>query len=502
MDKKAMESVLKTLRTLENFYKITGTDNMSAESTESLWKEIRINLSDIPNASIFKAVMYLKDKQLQNIKAMNKHISNKCLGFLYSPSTKKESFSSYKIKLAKAKASLLGVVSKYIKARKERTQLEEYFVKIYIEFVDKLQHKLNLNTSKSDEVVEDIMSNYLLQLTSINFSNSENEYLEKQIEHLRTDIENTNMQIQNHEVLLGFIRKVYCDINASVNRLQFEMIQLSLIKSKIVYSKNVLQQMLNQMKSSASTTSRWSMDLRNSFLQPQKKINDITFSAESFAMGTENVLCSTKFDFDNTVSSLSSNTLLQSFCSGDTTIISTGTNNNLPAYLLELNIFAETPIEHFSRMAQQCAFHLSPNPIVTATQELSPAVQFTPGALLTTYGALNEIISRIKLAKHFARSSGDAKFKLDLIHIDTNLLNEKQKLQQERILQIFDKIKETNVSTDYILNKCSKLYNFRLENPLRHYIPPSKTFNDQTYSEYESEYNLYYRLATEDTSTN
>ncbi|XP_037944742.1 augmin complex subunit dgt5-like [Teleopsis dalmanni] len=497
-DNVAMEAVQNTLNILENFYNNTEIGNISAESKEELWKEIRTNFSDIPNFSIFNVVMRLKDEQLQNIISLNGQTLNKTLGFSYKPSLSKEPFSSYEMKIAKTKASFLGLVAKYIKVRIERDHLEEVFSKAYIEFVDELQKKLNLYNSENDENVEEIISNYLVQLNSIIFSNSENEYIAQQIERFKIDIENTNKQIENHEVLLGLIKQVYFDINASVNRLQVEMVQLNQIKDKIVYSKNILRQLLNEMKPKSTT---WSMDVRNNFLQPQIKVNDITLSADSFEMGTENVLCSTKLDLDITMSSLNSSALLRSFCSMDATVMSGGTHNNLPTYLLELNTFAESPIENFSCISNPCAFYLSPNPIIIESQELSPALQMTPGALLTPYGALQEIITRTKQAVLISKHSTDLKYSLDLTHIDTNLFKEKQKLQKEIIAQLFDKIKETGINTEHILNRCSKLYNFLLENPLRHYIPHHKTFNNQTYSDYESEYNFYYRLSTGDTST-
>lgn len=80
--------------------------------------------------------------------------------------------------------------------------------------------------------------------------------------------------------------------------------------------------------------------------------------------------------------------------------------------------------------------------------------------------------------------------------MDPARVRQKVKEQHENIAELLDKTRIVEISTFRSLKKVSKFYDFLIENPLRHYIPSTKLFNNQTYSDYESEYLMYYRVAT------
>lgn len=61
------------------------------------------------------------------------------------------------------------------------------------------------------------------------------------------------------------------------------------------------------------------------------------------------------------------------------------------------------------------AYHLSPNPLIVESRELSSTMQLAPGSLLTASGALQEVRNRIKWAGLIAQHSLDLKLDLDLV---------------------------------------------------------------------------------------
>lgn len=84
-----------------------------------------------------------------------------------------------------------------------------------------------------------------------------------------------------------------------------------------------------------------------------------------------------------------------------------------------------------------------------------------------------------------------------LYHIvDAESCKQKIKQHREQIEELLDKIDVTTINTNRTLHKLSKLYEFMLSNPLRHYIPNERNYSNQTYADYEAEFSMYYRMAT------
>lgn len=82
------------------------------------------------------------------------------------------------------------------------------------------------------------------------------------------------------------------------------------------------------------------------------------------------------------------------------------------------------------------------------------------------------------------------------ISVDISALKLKAKQEHDRIAELLDKIHVTSNNTMHQLERLNKLYDFIIANPLRHFIPITKKFNNQSYCEYEAEFELYYRMAT------
>ncbi|XP_054740347.1 augmin complex subunit dgt5 isoform X1 [Anastrepha obliqua] len=516
----AMDGVKQALQDLDDFYTFyinqASSPSSVQQAKDALWSKMRSIFSNIPNFIFFNVIMRLKDEQLQYVMSLiNKSNHEESSTHSVSGVGTKEPLSAFEIKLLQTKADLVGMVVKFLSVRKERIILEERFADAYGPFVDELQKKVNLFNANANENINEIISDYLVQYNLRNFSKSQNEFIAQQIDECKSDIDYGAKQLENHEVILGSIKQVYSDINTSINRIQYEMLQLGQIKEKILYSKNMLKRLLDEMQMSTMgsiTAPTASGGIRSNFQPTKLKVNNSSSTiGDSFEMGGgDMVFCSTKLDFDSTLMSLNSTSSnitatshRRSVGSADTTLMpaAAGSNNtegrfNLPPYSSELSTFAEIPFEKFSCVTKECAYHLSPNPLIVDLRELCSTMQLAPGSLLTASGALQEVRNRIKWADLIAQNSHDLKLDLDLIMVDAQSCRQKIKQHREQIEEMLDKIDVTNINTNRTLHKLSKLYDFILANPLRRYIPSDRKYNNQTYADYEGEFSMYYRMAT------
>uniref|UniRef100_A0A1A9W9P4 Uncharacterized protein n=1 Tax=Glossina brevipalpis TaxID=37001 RepID=A0A1A9W9P4_9MUSC len=95
-----------------------------------------------------------------------------------------------------------------------------------------------------------------------------------------------------------------------------------------------------------------------------------------------------------------------------------------------------------------------------------------------------------------AAHSNSMELNSDICTVDTSALKLNAKREHDKITELLDKIHVTSNNTLDQLERTDKLYNFIITNPLRHFIPKTKKFNNRSYCEYEEEFELYYRMAT------
>ncbi|KAI8128742.1 hypothetical protein FF38_09976 [Lucilia cuprina] len=491
-ESKASEAVNEALKELEDFYTFCENNTKASdlqEAKNNLWTKLRKILSNIPVFLIFNAIMRLKEEQLQYIMSLNKTATNE--SHLASATNNRESLTNFDLNLMKTKSKFLSRVGEYLSACQERKRLEEQYVKAFSEFEDKLLEKVKIfNADTDSEQNEAIMRNYVIQYYSLNFTKGQNEYITQQIEMLKAEIENSNKHLDNHDFLLGSIKQVYDEISTCVNRLQYDMMQLSQIKDKIIYSKNIMKLQLEDLEATTN--------VKSSFIPTKLKLNNnhSLLGVDSFEMTNDNVFCSTKLDFDSTISPLNNSTLRRTFGAGDVTLMPQAQNKILTPHTMELNAFCDLSLEHLSCISKECAFYLSPNPLIIESRELTSTIQLAPGILLTPFGALQEVRNRILWADLIAQHSNDLKINLDTFLVDLQAFKVRAKQQHDRIIEILDKIDVCSINSLRCLQKLTKTYDFLIENPLRHFIPSTKLFNNQSYADYEAELLMYIRMAT------
>ncbi|XP_064548033.1 augmin complex subunit dgt5 [Drosophila montana] len=507
-EKLARKAVEQALKELENFYNICNAEgNNGQQLTEAklrLWSQMRDIFANTPNVLLFNAIMRLKEEQLQHVMQLNK--SNYTLDATGSVALSKPPLDNFHVKLLKTKAELLGLVAKHLCAQNEVAQLEERFAAAYGTFVDELQRKVNnFNgiTSSSgdddDETSEEIISDFILQYNMRNFNRARNDYLTEQIEQLRQELEAGAKQLESHELLLGSIKQMYGEINTSINRIQHDMLQLSQIKEKILYSKNMLKNMLDDMQVATHQQSS-----KSHLFSTKLKVGNMSFMSgiESFSLANDSMLSSTKLEIDtspmdNTLRRSFDNTTLMPGCTTSTPLMPPASaGSSLPCHLLELNTFAEMPLEKFSCVPRACAFLLSANPLIVESQELATTMQLAPGHLLTPQGALQEVRKRILWASAIAEHTSDMKLNLETLIVDPHDLKLKARRQHEEIVQLLDNIESLGEKTQHQLHRIERIFRFIVDNPMRQYVPPTKRFNNANFAVYESEFNLYYRIAT------
>ncbi|XP_055918800.1 augmin complex subunit dgt5 [Eupeodes corollae] len=480
----AANAVDEAFKELDSFYTLVlnnSNPHIVQEAKDDMWRKMRKLFANIPNFLIFNSILKVKEEQLQNIMTLNK-----------IPKVPfKENLSAFDVKLLKAKASLLGMAANYMSARQESHSLNQRFSAAYTQFVEAVQCKVNLFNIDTGEDVDDIISNYIVQYNTRVFNKGRNDYITGQIELSKAQIESGTKQLEDHEILLNSIKQVYTDTDSSINRIQYEVMQLHQMKEKILFSKNMLHHLLGDMQ------------LEQSHYLPSVMMkmsgNFMTASGDSnstFDISAGNVFSSTKLDFESTLNS--SCAMLAR--SGDVTILPGATHSRyiLPPILTEICTFMETPFEKFSCVTKECAFHLMPNPLITESHELSSTIQLAPGLLLTPHGCLQEVNNRVAWSD--AISDISSELKINSITISTGVssasMRAKSKQQREQLVELLDKIEVADINTNRLLKKATKYYSFLLRNPLKNYIPPTKCLNNQTFSDYESEYQTYYRMVT------
>ncbi|XP_017125148.1 augmin complex subunit dgt5 [Drosophila elegans] len=492
----ATRAVEQALKQLETFYGMCDEGNAVhslAEAKQRLWDDMRATFADTPNALLLNVIVKIKEEQLQHIMHLNQTRGTCTMA--------KTPLNNYEVKLLKTKADMLGLASKFFTAQRELEQKEERFCKEYSLFVDKLQTKvysINGISLGDEEYADELISDYLVQYNMRNFNRAQNEFLREQIEQLRLELDASAKQLENHDLKLGSVKQVYGDVNASINRIQQDMVQLSQIKEKILYSRNMMKNLLDDMQAAAQK-----QNANSQLMSTKLKVSNMSIlGAESFCLANDSVLSSTKVDFDGNCSTMNSS-MRRSFDNktmmpggASTTTMVAASAATVPSHLLEVNTFVDIPLEKFSCMPRASSFLLSANPLIVEAQELASTVQLAPGYLLTPFGALQEVRKRILWASAIAAHTSDLKLNLQPLIVDPHDLRLRASRQHEEIDHLLDNLMAIGVKTQLQLEKAERIYHFLLENPLRRYVPPGKRYNNGSFADYESEFNLYYRMAT------
>lgn len=168
--------------------------------------------------------------------------------------------------------------------------------------------------------------------------------------------------------------------------------------------------------------------------------------------------------------------------------------SSIPSYKSELQLFLDTPIEHFDFTSKRVAFELRKNHLLK-DPELAPLFKHISGEIMYLKGFVDS------MKKFFAMSE---KMRPVLLHVEpkadfpeefsTAELNKKRNMNREAISEVLDEITKTNVTSKSHLRLANVLVNYSLTNPFRKLIPATRKFEGRSYREYENEFNIYYNM--------
>ncbi|XP_055842515.1 augmin complex subunit dgt5-like [Episyrphus balteatus] len=196
----AANAVEEAYKELDFFYTLVlnnSNPHIVQEAKDDMWRKMRKLFTNIPNFLIFNSILKVKEEQLQNIMTLNK-----------TPKIPfKENLNAFDLKLLKAKASILGMAANYMSARQESHSLNQRFSLAYTQFVEAVQCKVNLFNIETDDDIDDIISNYIVQYNTRVFNKGQNEYILAQIELCKAQIECGTKQLEDHEILLNSIKR-------------------------------------------------------------------------------------------------------------------------------------------------------------------------------------------------------------------------------------------------------------------------------------------------------
>lgn len=311
--------------------------------------------------------------------------------------------------------------------------------------IEKIFQEFSYFPDNDEDFIGEFIPVYLQKLYmqgQINFTQSK-------IDELKLENSKNKQKLSSLESLVQEVAEVYNTISLNAEKLQENIANFHLIKEKLNYSKVTIIYMLQDMLSSNQKFNRTLMN--QSINSPDQTV----FAENNSLAVTEAVL---------------------------------------PKFLNELQTFLEIPFERFIKSFLNLELDAKPNFLLFSGDD-KILNGLDSAHLLTINGFLEEINGNfgwyenvMKNFKDFSVASNN------LLKISQEDLKRVEAANHERILETLDKITETNVKIAAILRKVNNYYQFSLENPLKKFVPATKTFNGRTYKEFESDYLMYFRM--------
>lgn len=168
----------------------------------------------------------------------------------------------------------------------------------------------------------------------------------------------------------------------------------------------------------------------------------------------------------------------------------------VPPHFKEVSSFLECSINQFNSSSPGVRFELQKNhflanedEIAELFKQLNVDVENTPkNILLSMKEELKGRHSFLSISQNLKSSS------FCLKQFSISELRTQCEKNRSSIIETLDKISKINNQTKYLLSDTNSLYKYFLINPLRKFVPPSQKFEGKSFKEYESDFNLYYRM--------
>lgn len=160
---------------------------------------------NIPNLNIFKVLLRLKDKQLEDLLLIFKEVEDNNLPHQYH-----EVETALRWNILEKQAELLQLIQRYTAVHKERCRVEQELINKYDNFEEKLLEKMSfLNQIYDTTKRENLIREFIVQYTKQNALKNCVTYLQKETETIKRNSEVLNDQLEDHEVCLRNIRSIF-----------------------------------------------------------------------------------------------------------------------------------------------------------------------------------------------------------------------------------------------------------------------------------------------------
>ncbi|XP_053688265.1 augmin complex subunit dgt5 [Sabethes cyaneus] len=441
----AVNAIQQCLQYLEEFYiKFSDLKQEGCKQAQQvLWNNMRTALAGIPNYHLWTVLMEMKEKQLLEIAEVDRHQNE------LEKAVTLSDHDMLQVNMAKLCGSHINLFIDLVSMKHSVQSLREEYLAKYTPFSQMLETKMNLLNTMDDEA-DSILEDYMLQSTTKDYNQGQLEFLSKEIERKRQEINIQSKKLDNHEQLLAQLRDIYGEVDAHSARIQEEIQLLNQIKEKITYVKRYSRYTVYNMR--------------------QKTGNQTLNLSEQSMMSV---------------------TRLESKPISPGLIYSPAA---VPPLRNELALLTGIPFHKFNR-SKYTIFSLDTHVCISmASGECAPLLTLLPACFSSAEHSLQAVKAIIKLDDLVKSFQQDIRPELDTVTVDDDQYRQLWQANHEKICEYLDETEALLGNAQQVIEKSRTYYNFVLANALRKYVPPEKLFNGRNYREYENEYMMYYRM--------
>ena len=322
-----------------------------------------------------------------------------------------------------------------VATEKARRDITQSYCQSFSGFEDVVTSQISLVNELDDEH-EHILNDYIYNYNLIHFIEGKIEFLTKEVDKLKLEYKVNAEKLCHHDNLVTEIQETYDHTSDICSSIQDDIGQLHQVKDKIMYTKECTLYMVKNVRL-------------------ESNVNRTLLSNSTIRI--------------------------------DSSVVQP-TLDPLPPYVDELKLFNSIPIK-FTKTTQNFLRNFSTNPVMVK-QNLSNF----PYHLLTINGCLMQIQELVNMDGSIMPYTQDLQSKDEIVALDKNYYDTKRKENYDKILEVIDGTQSVLMKNSFILDKCQEYYDFIISNCLKQFVPPSKLFNGHTYKQYESEFNVHYRM--------
>lgn len=431
------EAIKACMTLLKRFYDEMGLKDDATAKTK-LWQELNKILRSIPNAVVFHQLIKQLDAHVNTIS------SQSCTNSELRGNPKD---TDQKL-ITKLNTLHIKESVELHSLKKQLAHLKEVCAQKILNFQNDLEaHMINDDGYAIDYEDEDVIGDYVATLLKRLDTQGKIQYCHSTINALKLQVEQQEESVNAYQAMVADTKNINIVVEEKVSSVQQDVAQFHQISEKLNFAKISMMRLVQDLKASKSQ-------------QRHRMIMNQTLSEKSFMNQA----------------------------------VSYSVPAALANHLLEIQTFLEIPINHFEIASNSLICELR-NDVLLNDVENSSLLHLTSAHMLTLNGFLHNVKMRLKLGKEISSISIEMEPKVQLgseVNIDD--LKQQQITNQEVIQERLDSITKINVNCKKLLREAYLISQFAIKNPLRKFVPPTKKFDGRAYTQWESEFMMYYRM--------